>query len=80
MRRTWSTAVEVTPESIAEAASKPAEAAKDGQSAKAVPIPDQIEAAKFNAAATTTAGTNSRGGRKSAWRGTIARGIPPGAV
>lgn len=40
----------LTPEAIAAAASGAQEFATDGQTAKAVPIPDQIEAAKFEAA------------------------------
>lgn len=46
---------ELTPETIATAAAEPAEAEKDGQRAKAHPIPDQIEAAKFAAANATDA-------------------------
>lgn len=47
---------ELTPETIATAATEPAEAEKDGQSAAAHPIPDQIEAAKFAAANKVTSG------------------------
>lgn len=65
---------EVTPGSIAEAAAAPAEASKDGQSAKAVPIPDQIAAAKF-AAANQTDGSGRR--RRAPLR--LARVVPPGA-
>jgi hypothetical protein len=66
---------ELTPESIAEAATKPAEASGDQGSAKAVPISDQIEADKYQKAAQATSG------RKSGWRGVVtARVLPPGSV
>lgn len=63
----------VTPESIAEAATAPAEASADGQSAKAVSIPDQIKAAQFAAANATDAR-----GRKPKPFG-LTRCVPPGA-
>lgn len=59
----------VDADSIAEAAAAPAEAAVDGQSAKAHPIPDQIAAAEYKAQQDAAAGTNSSGGKKSGWRG-----------
>jgi hypothetical protein len=71
---------ELTPESIAEAATQPAEGSVDGRSAKAVPIPDQIEAAKFAAGAASVEGTNAGGGSRSGWgalRGAVGR---PGAA
>lgn len=40
---------ELTPEQIATNAAQPEQAQVDGQSAKQVPIPDQITAAKFQA-------------------------------
>lgn len=64
---------EVTPESIAEAATKPASASKDGQAASAVPIPDQIAAAKFAAAQRRDA----RGRRP---RIRLTRVVPPGGA
>ena len=64
----------VTPESIAEAASQPAESSNGNQSAKAHPLKDQIEAAKFAAANTPTAsGRKPRGFR-------FTRVIPPGSA
>lgn len=59
----------VDADTIAEAAASPAEAAVDGQSAKAVPIADQIAAANFKAQTDANTGTNSAGGKKSGWRG-----------
>ncbi len=49
---------ELTAEEIAARALKPAKAAGDGQSAEQVPIPDQIEAAKFAAANSPTPRTS----------------------
>lgn len=40
----------------------------DGKTTVAVPIPDQIEAAKFVESRQAVAGTNAKGGRKSGWR------------
>lgn len=71
----------LTADDIADAATDPASASAGGQSATAVPIPDQIAAAKFQAATTATAGTNANGGPRSGWGATRpARVIPPGAV
>lgn len=58
---------DLTPESIAEAATKPASASQDGRSAAAVSIPDQITAAKFAAAESALEGTNDNGGPVSGW-------------
>lgn len=72
---------DLTPESIAEAATNPASASVDGKSAAAVSIPDQITADKYAKAATALDGTNDNGGPKSAWGATRpARVNPPGAV
>ena len=71
----------VTPESIAEAASQPASATVDGQTAAAHPIPDQIAADQYAKAQAAAAGTNNRGGPPSAWGMTrTAYGVPPGAT
>lgn len=64
---------DLTAEEIAARALKPAKAAGDGQSAEQVPIPDQIEAAKFKAANETTDGVKRSGIR-------MIRCIPPGAA
>lgn len=64
---------QLTPEVIAQAAQMPAEGAVDGRSAKAVPIPDQIAAAKFAAANARDA----QGRRPKPFR--LTRAIPPGA-
>lgn len=70
---------ELTPESIAEAATAPASASKDGQSATAVPIDQQIKAAEYKAAADAASEPNEQGGQKSGWRGLRpARPIFPG--
>lgn len=70
---------EVSAESIAAAAAAPAEASKDGQSAKAVPIGDQIRAAEYKAASDAADGQNDSGGPKSGWRGLRpARPVFPG--
>jgi hypothetical protein len=58
---------DLTADDIAEAASQPASASSDGQSAAAHPIPDQIEAAKFQATGTGLDGTNDNGGPRSGW-------------
>ncbi len=63
----------VTPESIAEAATQPAEGAIDGRSAKAVSIPDQIKAAQFAAANAT----DDQGRRPKPFR--LVRALPPGS-
>jgi hypothetical protein len=63
----------VTPETIAEAAASPASASKDGQSASAVSIPDQIAAAKFAAANELDSSGNRRR------RPRFVRIVPPGA-
>lgn len=65
--------------SIAEAAAAPAKAAVDGQSAEAVPIPDQIKADVYAKSATAAAGANANGGAISGWGGLRpARAILPG--
>lgn len=56
---------------IAEAAQAPASASQDGRSATAVPIRDQIEAAKFKAANTSRTSAGWAGLGK-------AKAIPPG--
>jgi len=58
-------------DTIAEFALKPAEAAGDGQSAKAHPIPDLILAAKFKAANAASSASTFAGLKKQ-------RAIPPG--
>lgn len=63
---------DLTPEAIAEAAQQPLKAAADGQSAEAVPIKDQIEAAKFAAANKVGAS-----GKRAKIR--LTRVVPPGA-
>lgn len=63
---------DLTPEAIAQAATGPLKASADGQSAEAVPIADQIEAAKFLAANKKTAA-----GKRPKIR--LTRVIPPGA-
>lgn len=71
----------VDADTIAANANAPQSASVDGLAAAQVPIPDQIEAAKFQAAAAATAGTNSGGGLKSGWRGLRpGRAVPPGGV
>lgn len=66
---------------IAEAAQKPASASQDGRAAAAHPIPDQIEADKYQKAQTALTGTNPNGGPRSGWGGLrAARAIPPGAA
>lgn len=64
---------DLTPDAIAQAASEPLKAAADGQSAEAVPIKDQIEAAKFAAA-----NKKDAAGKRSKIR--LTRVIPPGAA
>lgn len=72
---------DLTPEAIAAAAQEPASATVDGRSAAAVPIPDQIEAARFAAASDALAGTNDNGGPRSGWAFLRpARARPGGAV
>lgn len=71
----------VTADSIAEAAANPQSASVDGQQAAAHPIPDQIEAAKFQASNEALDGTNDNGGPRSGWgRLRTARVVPPGAA
>jgi hypothetical protein len=73
--------VELTADSIAEAAQQPASATVDGKTAAAHPLPDQLEVLKFKAAEAATTGTNAGGGRKSAWRSAVTgRAVPPGAA
>ena len=73
--------VEVTAESIAEAATQPASASADGQSAAAVSISDQIAAHKYAAAQASLDGTNDNGGPKTGWsKLRTARAKPPSAV
>jgi hypothetical protein len=57
----------VDADSIAQAANEVASATVDGQSATAVPIDQQIAAAKFKAAQDALAGANAGGGAKSGW-------------
>lgn len=71
----------ITADDIAEAAAAPASASAGGQSATAVSIPDQIEAAKFQAGANAVAGTNANGGPRSGWGACRpAKVIPPASV
>lgn len=58
---------ELSPESIAEAATQPASGSIDGRSAAAVPIPDQIKADQYAKSATALDGTNDNGGPVSGW-------------
>lgn len=58
---------DLTPDDIAEAAAAPASASTDAGSASAHSIPDQIAAAKFQAAGNALDGTNDNGGPKSGW-------------
>lgn len=60
-------AEDLTADSIAEAATQPASASVDGQSAAAVSISDQIAALKFKESVAAAAGTNDNGGPKSGW-------------
>jgi hypothetical protein len=72
---------ELTPETIAEAATQPASASVDGRSAAAVSIGDQIAAHKYAAAQAALAGTNASGGPKTGWNKLrTARAKPPSAV
>ena len=72
---------DLTPESIAEAATQPASASVDGQTAAAVSISDQIKALQFAKGATALEGTNENGGPKSGWNKLrTAKAVPPGAV
>lgn len=66
---------DLTPDTIAEAATQPASAMKDGQSAAAVPIPDQIAADKYRAQAAQAATGRSAWGKVR-----MARAVPPGAT
>jgi len=66
---------------IAENANSPADASVDGMSASQVPIPDQIDAAKFTGTASALDATAENGGPRSGWNCTRpARHRPPGAV
>jgi len=58
---------DLTPESIAEAATNPASASVDGRSAAAVSIPDQIKADQYAKAAGMADETNANGGPRSGW-------------
>lgn len=71
---------ELTPESIAEAATQPASASVDGKSAAAHSITDMIAADKYARAAAAAEGVNENGGPRSGW-GTLrgARGRPGAA-
>jgi hypothetical protein len=72
---------ELTAESIAEAATQPVSVSIDGQSAQAVPIPDQIQALQNQKTQEALAGNNASGGPKSGWNKLrIAKAVPPGAV
>jgi hypothetical protein len=74
-------AEELTPEAIAEAATQPASASVDGQSAAAVSIGDQIRALQFQKTQTGLDGTNTSGGPKSPWKKLrLARAKNQGAV
>lgn len=71
---------DLSPESIADAATQPASASQDGRSAAAVSIPDQIAADKYLKQAAAVEGTNESGGPRSGWgslRGAVGR---PGAA
>lgn len=63
----------LTPDEIATAAAGPANAAQDGRSAAAHPIPDQITAASAQATAGAVSGTNPNGGARSPWNGGVLR-------
>jgi hypothetical protein len=72
---------ELTPETIAEAATQPASASVDGRSAAAVSIGDQIKAHQYAAAQTALEGTNESGGPVSGWgKLRTAKVKPPSAV
>lgn len=58
---------DLTPDDLATIAQAPAEAAADGQSAKAHPLGDVIKVADRQAAASAATGTNAAGGPRSAW-------------
>lgn len=64
---------DLTPDTIATAAAGPAEAAQDGRSGKAHPIPDQLTAAGVQALAAAVAGKNRNGGARSPWNGGVLR-------
>ena len=72
-------ATAVTPDLIAEAATAPASASVDGQSATAVPVDQQIAADVYAKSATTASGANANGGARTGW-GALrpARAILPG--
>lgn len=72
---------DLTPEQIAENATKPQTANVGGRSAAQVPIQDQIAADKYAKANQAVSGTNANGGPVSGWGGLrIAKANPPGAV
>lgn len=72
---------ELTPDAIAEAATQPASASVDGQSASAVSIGDQIKAHQYQQAQAALDGTNASGGPQSGWsKLRPARVKPPSAV
>lgn len=66
---------------IEQAATEPASATSDGQSASSHPLPDLVEADQYLAGKTAVTGDNASGGPRSGW-GMLrpARVIPPGAV
>jgi hypothetical protein len=66
---------DLTPDVIAQNATKPASASVDGQSAEQVPIGDQIKAAQFAAANQPPAS-----GRRRPRGIRLVRGVPPGAA
>lgn len=68
-------------DTIATEATLPASSSSDGQSADGQPLPDIIAADKYLKGKEALAGTNSKGGPKSAWRGVrMARAVPPGST
>lgn len=64
---------DLTPDTIADAATQPASAAQDGRSASAVSIPDQIAANNYAEAADALSGDNDNGGGKSGWGNRVTR-------
>ena len=60
---------DLSPESIAEAATQPASATQDGRSATAVPIDQQKSADMYRKNAAALDGTTADGGQRSGWRG-----------
>lgn len=72
-------ATDLTPQ-IEQAASEPASATADGQSAQSHPLPDLIEADRYLKGTTAVDGSNGAGGPRTGW-GLLrmAKFTPPGA-